>query len=188
MQACRKHTHTRTHNRDGVGRNCSFSRCLCHKPAPLDGAVERLILVSRNKQDRRWQQLLLKCCLLAIVLFYFFFFVFTCVCSFWPRAALLEALAAPHLHQLSVQRVQHIPVHRVHRVGQLGERKAHHTHRSRWCFRHKWISTLNTELAHVSLVSCHWEKEATADLKNCCSFGQIWTIGTNNRWHDLDSR
>lgn len=51
----------------------------------------------------------------------FYFFFFTCVRSFGPRAALLEALAAPHLHQLSVQRVQHVPVHRVHRVGQLGE-------------------------------------------------------------------
>lgn len=54
-------------------------------------------------------------------MYFLIYLFFTCVRSFGPRAALLEALAAPHLHQLSVQRVQHVPVHRVHRVGQLGE-------------------------------------------------------------------
>lgn len=44
-------------------------------------------------------------------------------------------------------------------------------------------SDLNSELAHVSLVSCHWEKEATADLKNSCSLGQTGNIGRNNRRH-----
>lgn len=47
------------------------------------------------------------------------FFFFTCIRSFWPRVALLVTLATPHLHQLSVEGVQDLPIHTVHRVGQL---------------------------------------------------------------------
>lgn len=45
--------------------------------------------------------------------------LFTCVRAFGSRVALFGALAAAHLHELSVEAVEDVPVHRVHRVGQL---------------------------------------------------------------------
>lgn len=45
--------------------------------------------------------------------------IFTCFQSFWSRVTLLVTLTAPHLHQLGMEGVQHVPVHWVHRIGQL---------------------------------------------------------------------
>lgn len=45
--------------------------------------------------------------------------LFTCVHAFGSRVALSVALAAAHLHELSVERVEDVAVHRVHGVGQL---------------------------------------------------------------------
>lgn len=46
-------------------------------------------------------------------------FFFTCVHAFGSRVALLVALAAAHLHELSVESVEDVAVHRVDGVGQL---------------------------------------------------------------------
>lgn len=43
----------------------------------------------------------------------------TCVRAFGPRVALSVALATPHLHELGVESVENVAVHRVHGVGQL---------------------------------------------------------------------
>lgn len=45
--------------------------------------------------------------------------VFTCVQAFRTRVALFVPLTAPHLHELRMQCVQHLPIHTEHCVGQL---------------------------------------------------------------------
>lgn len=46
---------------------------------------------------------------------------FTCICTFGAGVTLLVPLTAPHLHKLSVQRVQDVPIHSVYCVGQLNK-------------------------------------------------------------------
>lgn len=45
--------------------------------------------------------------------------LYTCIQSFRTRVALLVTLTTPHLHQLSVEGVQDLPIHTIHRIGQL---------------------------------------------------------------------
>ena len=45
--------------------------------------------------------------------------VFTCVQAFRARVTLLVPLTAPHLHELSMEWVQNVPIHCVHCIGQL---------------------------------------------------------------------
>lgn len=44
----------------------------------------------------------------------------TCVLDFGSRVALPVPLAAAHLHELSMELVQDLPLHRVHGISQLG--------------------------------------------------------------------